>query len=158
MYSWYTVGYWIVIPSLTNLYSSINTFVMIQWSVLSPTSTFHLLVICHCVYHCLLWTATILVSLSTHEVYYRLNCIGYLYSDSSNSCLIRALIPYYSHLSLLLNHVASVVIFYLFKKIFFYYYYYYFRYRDLKVLTEVACLTCRGRELQMAVYHRCSFS
>ena len=25
-----------------------------------------------------------------------------------------------------------------------------FRYRDLKVLTEVAFLTCRGREFQMA--------
>ena len=27
---------------------------------------------------------------------------------------------------------------------------YHFRYRDLKVLTEVAFLTCRGREFQMA--------
>ena len=27
---------------------------------------------------------------------------------------------------------------------------FHFRYRDLKVLTEVACLACRGRELQIA--------
>jgi len=27
------------------------------------------------------------VSLSTHDVYYLLNSIGYLYSDSSTSCL-----------------------------------------------------------------------
>ena len=27
--------------------------------------------------------------------------------------------------------------------------YFHFRYRDLKVLTEVAFLTCRGREFQM---------
>ena len=45
------------------------------------------------VYYCLLWTATTLVSLSTHAVYYLLNCIGYLSSDSSTSCLIRALVP-----------------------------------------------------------------
>jgi len=36
--------------------------------------------------------------LSTHEVYYLLTFIGYLYSDSSTSCLIRALVPYHSHL------------------------------------------------------------
>ena len=61
------------------------------------------------VYYCLLWNATTLVELSTHEVYYLLNCIGYLSSVSSNSCLIRALVPYYSHLLLLLNHVVIVV-------------------------------------------------
>jgi len=27
---------------------------------------------------------------------------------------------------------------------------FHFRYRYLKVLTEVACLTCRGREFQLA--------
>ena len=50
-----------------------------------------------------------LVSLSTHEVCHLLTCIGYLYSDSSTSCLIRALVPYHSHLLLLLNHVVIVV-------------------------------------------------
>ena len=29
---------------------------------------------------------------------------------------------------------------------------FHFRYRDLKVLTEVAFLKCRGREFQMAVH------
>ena len=40
---------------------------------------------------------------------YLLNCIGYLYSNSSTSCLIRALVSCYSHLLLLLNHVIIVV-------------------------------------------------
>ena len=52
-----------------------------------------------CVYPC---------HLSTHEVYYLLNCIGYLYSDWSTSYLIRALVPHHSHLLLLLNHVVTV--------------------------------------------------
>jgi len=71
------------------------------------------LLCCNCVpwsvFYCLLWTATTLVSLSTHEVFYLLNCIGYLYSDSSTSCLIRALVPYHSHLLLLLNHVVILL-------------------------------------------------
>jgi len=35
--------------------------------------------------------------------------MDYLSSDSSTSCRIRALVPYYSHLLLLLNHVVIVV-------------------------------------------------
>ena len=61
------------------------------------------------VYFCLLWTATTLLSLYTHAVYYLLNCIGYLSSDSSTSCLIRALVPYRSRLLLFLNHVVIIV-------------------------------------------------
>ena len=45
----------------------------------------------------------------THEVYYLLNFIGYLYSDWFTSYLIRALIPYHGHLLVLLNHVVIVV-------------------------------------------------
>ena len=42
-------------------------------------------------------------------IYYRLTFIGCLYSDSSISYLIRALVPYHSQLLLLLNHVVIVV-------------------------------------------------
>ena len=49
------------------------------------------------------------MSLSTIEVHYLLTCIGYLSSDSSTSYLIRALVPYHSHLLLLLNHVVIIV-------------------------------------------------
>ena len=40
---------------------------------------------------------------------YLLNCIFYFPIDSSTSCLKRALVPYYSQLYLLLNHVVIVV-------------------------------------------------
>ena len=48
-------------------------------------------------------------------IYLHMKCItywmyfGYLYSDSSTSCLISALVPYHSHLLLLLTHVVIVV-------------------------------------------------
>ena len=53
--------------------------------------------------------STLVSFFSTHEVYYLLNVIGNLYSDSSTSCLIRAMVPCHSHLLLLLTHVVIVV-------------------------------------------------
>ena len=61
------------------------------------------------VYYSLLWHATTLVSFIYTWSILPTKRYWLLYSDWFTSYLIRALIPYYSHLILLLNHVVIVV-------------------------------------------------
>ena len=59
--------------------------------------------------YCLLWTAKTLVSF----IYKRSllpTFIGYLYPDSSTSCLVRALVPYHSHLLLFYFVIVVIII------------------------------------------------
>ena len=61
------------------------------------------------VYYSLLWHATTLVSFIYTWSLLPTELFWLLYSDWFTSYLIRALIPYHSHLLLLLNHVVIVV-------------------------------------------------
>ena len=61
------------------------------------------------VYNSLLWHATTRVSFIYAWSLLPTKLYWLLYSDCSTSYLIRALIPYHSHLLLLLNHVVIVV-------------------------------------------------
>ena len=61
------------------------------------------------VYYSLLWHATTLVSFSYTWSVLPTKRYWLLYSDWSTSYLIRALIPYHSHLLLLLNHVLLLL-------------------------------------------------
>ena len=62
------------------------------------------------VYYSLLWYATTLVSFIYTWSVLPTKLYWYLYSDWFTSYLMRALIPYHSHLLLLLNHVVIVVL------------------------------------------------